>query len=97
MNTRAIITLADSNYFELLDELIDSIKSYKESESISICILDAGLTTDQLEILKKKVFSIKKAKWDIPVPAYKVAKSAIVVNCSVLPSESNVANLSPPG
>ena len=72
MNSRAIITLADSNYFELLDELIDSIKNNKESESISICILDAGLTTDQLEILKKKVFSIKKAKWDIPVPAYKV-------------------------
>ena len=72
MNSRAIITLADSNYFELLDELIDSIKNNKESESTSICILDAGLTTDQLEILKKKVFSIKKAKWDIPVPAYKV-------------------------
>ena len=72
MNSKAIVTLADSNYFELLDELIDSIKKHKESENVSICVLDAGLTKEQCEILKPKVFSIKKAEWDIPVPAYKV-------------------------
>jgi hypothetical protein len=72
MNLKAIATLADSNYFELLLELIDSIKRYKESENISICVLDAGLTKEQCEILRSKVFSIKKAKWDIPVPSYKV-------------------------
>jgi len=43
MKDRAIISLADSKYFELLNELIDSILSFKESESVSICILDAGL------------------------------------------------------
>ncbi len=73
MNSKAIVTLADSNYFELLNELVDSIKRYKDSENISICILDAGLTKEQCEILKTKVFSIKKAKWDIPVPSYKVS------------------------
>ena len=31
MKSRAIVTLADSNYFELLLELISSIKNYKES------------------------------------------------------------------
>ena len=73
MNSKAIVTLADSNYFELLNELVDSIKRYKDSENISICILDAGLTKEQCEILKTKVFSIKKAKWNIPVPSYKVS------------------------
>ena len=72
MNSKAIVTLADSNYFELLQELIDSINRHKESKNISICVLDAGLTKEQCEILKTKVFSIKKAKWDIPVPQYKV-------------------------
>ena len=72
MNTKAIVTLADSNYFELLVELVDSINRYKESENISICILDAGLTKEQCETLNSKVFSIKKAKWDIPVASYKV-------------------------
>jgi len=41
MKNRAIVSLADSKYFELLNELIDSILSFKESEIISICILDA--------------------------------------------------------
>ena len=71
MTSKAIVTLADSNYFSLLLELIHSIKRYKESESISICVLDAGLTEDQCKILKSLVYSIKKAKWDISVPKYK--------------------------
>ena len=72
MKSRAIVTLADSNYFELLLELIDSIKKYKESENVSICVLDAGLKDQEIEIIKKKVYSIKKAKWDIEVPSHKV-------------------------
>jgi hypothetical protein len=74
MNSHAIVTLADSNYFNLLEELISSIKSHKESENVSICVLDAGLTKEQVEKLNKRVFSIKKAEWDIEVPKYKVFK-----------------------
>ncbi len=73
MNSNAIVTLADSNYFELLQELIDSIKAHEQSKTVSICVLDAGLTAEQLKILKQKVHSIKKAEWDIEVPGYKVA------------------------
>src|SRR5210317_199076 len=72
MQKNAIISLADANYFELLDELIDSIKYFKESEKIDICILDAGLTEDQLLKLSSKVHSIKKADWDIEVSSFKV-------------------------
>ncbi len=36
MKNRAIVSLADSKYFELLNELIDSILRFKDSESISI-------------------------------------------------------------
>ena len=70
---KAIVTLADSNYFELLIELVDSINSKKESKDIKICILDAGLTSEQLKILDKKVYLIKKAEWDIEVPSYKIS------------------------
>ena len=72
MKNRAIVSLADSKYFELLNELIDSILSFKESESVTICILDAGLQPDQIKILEKKVHKIVKAKWDIEVPEYKI-------------------------
>ena len=74
MNSKAIVTLADSNYFELLNELIDSINKHEDSKSISICVLDAGLTDQQRKDLKGKVYAIKKAEWDIKVPGYKVLK-----------------------
>ena len=72
MKEHIIVSLADSNYFELLCELIDSIKSFEESKNVAIGILDAGLDDNQKNILLKKVDAIKKANWDIEVPSYKV-------------------------
>ena len=72
MKKNVIVSLADSNYFNLLNELINSIKSFKESSEIAICILDAGLNEEQKKILNEKVDSIKKAEWDIEVPPNKV-------------------------
>jgi hypothetical protein len=68
----AIVTLSDSGYFHLLEELIDSIHSFHESSSVSICVLDAGMTEEQLKKIENKVHSIQKAKWDIPVSSSKV-------------------------
>jgi len=72
MKKNVIVSLADANYFPLLYELIDSIKRFKESENVAICILDAGLTNDQKDKLLHKVDEIKSAEWDIEVPDYKV-------------------------
>ena len=72
MKKNVIVSLADSNYFELLDELVNSIKSFEKSKDTAICILDAGLSAEQKEILSKKVDEIKPAEWDIEVPAIKV-------------------------
>jgi len=72
MKKNVIVSLADSNYFSLLNELVDSIKSFKKSKDIAICILDAGLSEEQKNILSKKVDEIKSAEWNIDVPAFKV-------------------------
>ena len=72
MKNNVIVSLADSNYFNLLNELVDSIINFPESKNLDICILDAGLTEEQKNILSKKVKEIKKAEWDIKVPGYKV-------------------------
>ena len=72
MKKNVIVSLADANYFPLLEELIDSIKRFKQSENVAICILDAGLTEDQKNKISKKIDEIKSAKWDIDVPGYKV-------------------------
>ncbi len=71
MNKKTIVTLADSNYFELLRELIASIKKFPQSKDISICVLNAGLTEEQVKEIEKEVYCVKKAKWDIDVPKYK--------------------------
>ena len=72
MKKKVIVSLADANYFPLLEELINSIKKFKESENVAICILDAGLTKEQKESLSNKVDEVKSAEWDIEVPGYKV-------------------------
>ena len=72
MKKNVIVSLADANYFELLSELVDSIKKFEKSKDIAICILDAGLTEQQKNVLSKKVDEIKSAVWDIDVPAFKV-------------------------
>ena len=43
MKKNVIVSLADANYFPLLDELVDSIKRFKQSEDVAICILDLSL------------------------------------------------------
>ena len=68
----AIVSLSDFRYFHLLNDLIDSINRFKESKSIKICILDAGLKKDQIDQIKGKVFEIKKAKWDINVGKHRI-------------------------
>ena len=72
MKKNVIVSLADANYFELLNELVDSVKSFEKSKDVAICILDAGLSGEQKNILSKKVDEIKSAEWDIEVSAFKV-------------------------
>ena len=72
MKKNVIVSLADSNYFDLVNELINSIKRFEQSEQVAICILNAGLKEEEIQILSKKVDEIKDAKWDIEVPKYKV-------------------------
>ena len=53
MKKKVIVSLADSSYFELLNELIDSIKNFKESSDVAICLLDAGLKEEQKKLVEK--------------------------------------------
>ena len=72
MKENTIVSLADEKYFNLLEELIESIKRFPESKNIAICVLDAGLNQDQIDKIKNKVDEIKKAEWDIEVSTLKV-------------------------
>ena len=72
MKENTIVTLADEKYFDLLKELINSIKRFPESKNIAFCVLDAGLNKTQVDEIKDQVDEIKKAEWDIEVSTIKV-------------------------
>ena len=60
MKKNVIVSLADSNYFELLNELVDSIKSFEKSKDIAICILDAGLSENKKIYYQKKLMKLNQ-------------------------------------
>ena len=72
MKKNVIVSLADANYYPLLNELINSIKRLEKSRDIAICILDAGISDQQKNELASKVDEIKSAEWDIKVPDSKI-------------------------
>ena len=72
MKKNVIVSLADANYYPLLNELINSVKRFEKSRDIAICILDAGLSDQQKDELSSKVDEIKSAEWDIKVPDSKI-------------------------
>ena len=47
MKKKVIVSLADANYFPLLEELINSIKKFKESENISNSVAIEGDVTNE--------------------------------------------------
>ena len=94
MKKNVIVSLADANYYPWLDELIDSIKQFKESENVAICILDAGLTNEQKEILL--MFYISFNNSTILIVAFFLWLisdfSSNVISARVLPFTSNIGS-----
>ena len=71
-NKKIIISSADSKYFNLLSELIFSIKNNNLMEEYDFGVLDTGLSDTQVVSLKKLGALIKKAEWNVNVSDYKV-------------------------
>ena len=74
MEKKTIVTLSDSNYFSLLEELILSVRKFDKDKNIDICVLDAGLNAEQIKKILPQINEIKKAEWDIDIPFYKKGK-----------------------
>ncbi|MBU6235323.1 MAG: glycosyl transferase family 8 [Alphaproteobacteria bacterium] len=63
----AIITSADSKYYPLLCELLASIKRHPQSADMTIGIINAGLTDQQVETLKSQNHLVVDGIWPIPL------------------------------
>ncbi len=72
MNKTVLVSGCDSNYFPMLLEWLHSVRRFKQSKNIDICILDAGLTDTQKERLKPHVQSIVNPDWPVNLPKHKI-------------------------
>ena len=72
MKKNAIISLADSKYFELLSELHSSLVYNNILNDYDFGVLDTGLTENEINLLLKKNVIIHKAEWNAKVLRYKV-------------------------
>ena len=62
MSKITIVSASSDKYFHLFLELIDSIKKFKKSKNIDICLINYNLSKTNLEIVKKKVDQITEVK-----------------------------------
>lgn len=63
-NSFAIVTGGDANYFQLISELVASLRSLDHGRSCPICIIDAGLTEEQVAALTAQDCIIHQPEWE---------------------------------
>lgn len=81
----AFVSSADHNYFPLLLEWVHSIRRFPQSATMDICILNAGLTPEQVTRLSQEGCIIKDAEWPCDLPAYKIRGRDYLKSCICRP------------
>jgi hypothetical protein len=51
LETLVFVSAANTKYFQLLVELLESIKATEVYKEVPVCILDCGLTVDEKHLL----------------------------------------------
>jgi len=69
----------------MLLEWVYSIRAFPQSKEMDICILDAGLKPEQLEIIRPLVTKIYKPDWPFPIPASKIRGREYLKSCICRP------------
>ncbi|MBI3419804.1 MAG: hypothetical protein HY053_06710 [Proteobacteria bacterium] len=85
MSDIAFITGADANYYPLLREWLHSMRRCPQSAAYDICILDAGLTPDQVRELTPLVTRIVNPDWPAPLPTSRVRGKEYLKACVCRP------------
>ncbi len=75
----------DSHYFHLLLEWIASLRAHPQGKEADICILDSGLSEEELKKLKPLVTKIYKPDWPCPIPIWKTKGREYLKSCVCRP------------
>lgn len=77
----AFVSSADSKYYPLLREWIHSVRSFKETQDMDICVMDAGLSEEQIEMLTPLATMIVKPDWPYPLAPRKIRDKDFLKAC----------------
>lgn len=81
----AFISSSDSNYFPLLLEWVHSIRAHPQSKGMDICIMNAGMSAEQLDKLRPHVTKIVEAEWPCKIAAHKIRGREYLKACVARP------------
>ncbi|MAZ75722.1 MAG: glycosyl transferase family 8 [Micavibrio sp.] len=85
MNKTAFVSAADSNYYPMLREWVHSIRRFEQSAGATICIMDVGLTPEQVEKLKDIDCVIHKPDWPCNIPERQIRGREYLKGCVCRP------------
>lgn len=63
-NSFAVVTGGDANYFQLISELVASLRALEQGRTCPICIIDAGLTDEQVTFLESQDCIVHQPGWE---------------------------------
>lgn len=81
----ALVSGTDANYYPLLREWVHSVRRCPESAGIDICVIDGGMTTEQLDELRPLVASVIAPEWPSPEIARKAGGKLYLKSCVCRP------------
>ena len=79
------VSASDHNYYPMLREWVHCIRRHPQSAGMDICILDSGMTAEQLKILRPLVTTIIKPDWPKAIPAHKIKGREFLKACVCRP------------
>ncbi len=85
MTKITFVSAADSRYYPMLRELIHSLRAFKQSAEMDICIMDVGLDPQQVEELKPLVARIFKPDFPFPIHRWKIRGREYLKACICRP------------
>lgn len=85
MNKTTFVSGCDANYFPILVEWLHSVKRFDTIKDIDVCILDAGLTSEQIQTLEPQVKKIVNPDWPANIPSHKIRGREYLKGCICRP------------
>jgi lipopolysaccharide biosynthesis glycosyltransferase len=82
---KTIVTTADNNRIELLEELIKSIRQFRELDYYYICVLSTNISNLNRQKLSKYSINFVESRWPIKVPNYRIKNRDYLRSCLSIP------------